>query len=200
MGQRGLGCLESANLAKNARPVSGLAEPFPGGIPGRGQRPVRVLGGRRRSRLMLLLRMLLAAAAVAVRVAATASLRVVLPIEICDVRAAPRGESLTVGDEDRQNAGECKCHDAHCCLPWRVSRLTVSEAELKGNGGGQVAIESVLRVTAKIRCPDRGRPRHCACLVSQQPAWPCLLRKATCANIGIAIKWVLTAESSEKWL
>jgi hypothetical protein len=132
-----------------------LASPnlFPGEFPAADRdrfecpkRLVRVLGGRRRSRPMLLLRMLLAAAAVAVRVAATASLRVVLPIEICDVRAAPRGESLTVGDEDRQNAGECKCHDAHCCLPWRVSGLMVSEAELKGNGGGQVAIESVLGV------------------------------------------------------
>jgi hypothetical protein len=55
---------------------------------------------------MLFLRMLLAAAAVAVRVAATATLCVVLPIEICDARTALRGESLTVGDEDRQNAGE----------------------------------------------------------------------------------------------
>jgi hypothetical protein len=82
---------------------------------------------------MLLLRILLAAASVAVRVAALATLCVVRPIEICDARTALRSESLTVVDEDRQHAGECKCHDAHCCLPWRVSRAIVSEVGLKGN-------------------------------------------------------------------
>jgi hypothetical protein len=41
-------------------------------------------------------------------VAALATLCVILPIEIFDIRTALRSESLTVGDEDRQNAGECK--------------------------------------------------------------------------------------------
>jgi hypothetical protein len=42
-GQGGLRRPESASDAKNAAPVSGLAEPFPDGFPAQEQRPVRML-------------------------------------------------------------------------------------------------------------------------------------------------------------
>jgi hypothetical protein len=75
------------------------------------------------SRLMLL-RMLVAAAAIA-EGGATAdpcSALVGIPIGISVARRATlRSESLTVGDENRQHAGECKCHNAHCHLSFDVS-------------------------------------------------------------------------------
>jgi hypothetical protein len=46
---------------------------------------------------------------------------IVLPIWICDARAALGSEGLTVGGKHRQHAGEGKCHNAHCDRPlWRA--------------------------------------------------------------------------------
>jgi hypothetical protein len=63
--------------------------------------------------MRFLILLMTTAIAVGSAAAAPCCARVILPIRIYDARAALCSESLTVGSEDRQQAGKCKCHNTH---------------------------------------------------------------------------------------